>query len=250
VNPPGKIEALEGSTGRWSVGVVVPACNEEATVEACIASILASLDNCPAVESSMLVVVADSCTDKTAERAIASLGQRGVVIECGAASAGAARRTGVKRVLEQFSARAASRLWIANTDADSRPDIDWISRQLALADQQYCAVAGIVRMDAIDGCRSDIARRLLDDYTVYPDGTHPHVHGANLGIRADTYLDAGGWSQAVLAEDHCLWGRIRARGWRVASSIASVVATSGRLRGRAPGGFADTLRAKLERLSA
>jgi hypothetical protein len=39
----------------------------------------------------------------------------------------------------------------------------------------------------------------------YEDGTHPHVHGANLGIRADAYSDAGGWNDLTVAEDHCLW---------------------------------------------
>ncbi len=62
-----------------------------------------------------------------------------------------------------------------------------------------------------------------------------------MGVRADAYLDVGGWSDLKVSEDHCLWGRLRRRGWRLQSPTASVVLTSGRLQGRAQGGFADTL---------
>jgi cellulose synthase/poly-beta-1,6-N-acetylglucosamine synthase-like glycosyltransferase len=245
VSPPGCV-----SPSGWCVGVVVPACNEEQTIEACIDSIVVSLDSCRGVESSWIVVVADSCSDRTVARARARLGGRGAAIECSAASPGVARRLGVGAVLERFDAQPAAHLWIANTDADSQPDADWIARQLALADQDYCGVAGIVRIESTDAHRPEVVRAFLADYTLNADGTHPHVHGANLGIRADAYLDSGGWSNLPLAEDHCLWSRVRARGWRVVSSIASVVTTSGRLRGRASGGFADSLRRKAELLCA
>lgn len=227
------------------MGVVVPACNEEAMIEACIDSILAALEGCANVESSWISIVADSCTDRTAERARARLIGRGEVIECTASSPGVARGLGVDRVLMRFGGRAPADIWIANTDADSQPDADWITRQLALAEQHYCGVAGIVRLQST-GLEQPEVIHALDDYVLHPDGTHPHVHGANLGIRADAYLDAGGWSTLALAEDHCLWSRVRARGWCVVSSIASVVSTSGRLQGRAAGGFADTLRRKVE----
>jgi cellulose synthase/poly-beta-1,6-N-acetylglucosamine synthase-like glycosyltransferase len=73
------------------------------------------------------------------------------------------------------------------------------------------------------------------------------VHGANLGVRADAYVDVGGFSHLKVAEDHCLWGRLRQRGWRIRSCAKTVVTTSARLQGRAVGGFADTLRRRLER---
>lgn len=234
----------------WRVGVVVPACDEAATIEACIDSIVHALDTSAAATSSWIVIVADSCRDDTAERARARLAARGEVLECAVGSAGAARGLGAERVIEHFGASMRSRLWIANTDADSTVNEDWVARQLAFAQDGFTAVAGIVHVESIESHRADIVRALMQDYAMYEDGTHPHVHGANLGIRADAYLDAGGWSALALAEDHCLWERVRARGWRVVSSIASVVITSGRLHGRAGGGFADTLRHKLEVLYA
>ncbi len=217
---------------QWAVGVVVPARDEEASIGNCIQSITQALDACPGLIHTWIAIVADSCRDRTVERAREALGSRGVVLECAAQSPGIARRIGAEAVLGRFAEHQSSSLWIANTDADSAPPRDWISGHLSLAAQGYCAVAGIVRVESIADLEPAAVRELLTDYSVDPDGSHSHVHGANFGIRADAYLDAGGWSHLALAEDHCLWRRVRARDWRVVSSTASVVTTSGRLTGR------------------
>jgi glycosyltransferase involved in cell wall biosynthesis len=230
----------------WSVAVVIPALNEEAAIRSCIESVLESSLLVEHLSALWVVVVADSCTDRTACRARAALGDCGEVLECHAGSPGTARQRGVEKALQHFESIDASRLWIANTDADSCVPPDWLDRHLRLAEEGIAAIAGIVRVENVPGYGTEMAQRLLADYEVAADGTHPHVHGANLGVRADAYLDAGGWSQLAVAEDHCLWGRIRQRGWRLSSCAQSVVVTSGRLVGRARGGFADTLRAKAE----
>ena len=67
--------------------------------------------------------------------------------------------------------------------------------------------------------------------------------GANLGVRADRYLAAGGWADLPTAEDHDLWRRLHQTGARTCSSAKIVVATSGRRIGRAPHGFAGALAA-------
>jgi cellulose synthase/poly-beta-1,6-N-acetylglucosamine synthase-like glycosyltransferase len=229
-----------------AVGVVIPARNEEDSIVDCLGSIVAALDAVPAVESSWIVVVADSCSDQTASLARRRLGGRGKVIECSVGSPGTARRIGAAEVLTHFAGRRPSDVWIANTDADSRVDVDWISHHLQLASRGFCGVAGIVRVTSIEGHDETAVSEFLAGYATYEDGTHPHVHGANLGIRADAYLDAGGWSDLTVAEDHCLWSRVRSRGWLTIASVGSVVFTSGRLHGRAMDGFADTLRRKFE----
>jgi cellulose synthase/poly-beta-1,6-N-acetylglucosamine synthase-like glycosyltransferase len=234
----------------WSVGVVVPACNEEATIEACVVSIRDALAACAEAASSWIVVVADSCADSTVELARAALGDSGTVIECAVASPGLARRRGANDVLRHFATQPQGHIWIANTDADSQPQSDWIMRQLQLADDDYCGVAGIVHIQRADVERPEILQAFWSDYALYADGSHPHVHGANLGIRADAYMDAGGWGDLAVAEDHALWACVRARGWHVISSISSIVTTSGRLCGRARGGFADALRRKTELIYA
>lgn len=241
--------SAESGQPNWRVGVVIPAHNEELTVESCLRATLESLDQCGNA-GGWVVVVADSCHDSTVSLARATLGARGTVLECMARSPGVARQLGVSALLERFSAIPLNRLWIANTDADSHPTTEWIAQQLRLAEQGYCAVAGIVRVERADDLSSELLAAVRDEYITYQDGSHPHVHGANLGIRGDAYLDVGGWSSLCLAEDHCLWSRVSARDWRVVASTASVVNTSGRLIGRAAGGFADVLRRRLELLHA
>jgi cellulose synthase/poly-beta-1,6-N-acetylglucosamine synthase-like glycosyltransferase len=227
----------------WCVGVIVPAHNEESSIEKCVETIFKSLSHAR-VARYWVVVVADGCTDRTADLAGARLGGRGEVLRVMVRSAGAARRAGAARVLAHFADVAPCELWMANTDADSHVAVDWISVQLSLADAGATGVAGIIRLDP-EVC-STVQALHRATYRIDAGGTHDHVHGANLALRADAYLDVGGWNDLPLAEDHCLWERLRHRRWHVQSSVRSVVITSARLQGRAPGGFADTLRARLE----
>ena len=237
--------------GPWAIGVVIPACDEEHSIVECLDAVLLALDQSRSrLAASWIVVVADSCSDATAKLARKTLQGRGEVIECSVASPGVARRIGAAEVLAHFDRVPASRIWIANTDADSCVAQTWMERQLDLASRGYCGVAGIVRVASVEGLDRATFQALFADYKIHEDGTHPHVHGANLGVRADAYTDAGCWSDLAVAEDHCLWSRLEARGWPTASCSKTIVHTSGRLRGRATGGFADTLRSKLELLRA
>jgi glycosyltransferase involved in cell wall biosynthesis len=229
---------------RWAVGIVVPARNEEQSIAATVESVRAAISNCRLL-GSWIVVVCDSCTDRTASFAARALGHAGEIIERQAGCVGAARALGVDAVSMHFKNVPRDRLWIANTDADTTVPTDWISRQLPFADKGWAAIAGIVRVDSIDGERGSIVERALANYTVEIDGAHSHVHGANLGFRADAYVSVGAWRNIPLAEDHCLWTRLRAGKWPTLSTADVVVTTSGRLTGRAAGGFADTLRANL-----
>jgi hypothetical protein len=70
-----------------------------------------------------------------------------------------------------------------------------------------------------------------------------HVHGANLGVRADVYRRAGGLRDLRTAEDHDLWRRLIQLSARTVSTSRIEVVTSSRRVGRAPHGFADSLAA-------
>lgn len=229
---------------RWDVGVVIPARNEQQRIQRCLVSVLDALDHC-AARRTWVVLSADQCSDKTARRAREILLDRGDVLECDAGSAGAARRLGAQRLLERLGDGSRAALWIANTDADGFVPRCWINEQLRLADEGVTAVAGVVDVDSFESHGPDGATVFARHYLVNPDGTHDHVHGANLGVRADAYVDAGGWSDVAAGEDHCLWRRLKAGGWPVRSAATCRVTTSGRLRGRAHGGFADTLARRL-----
>ncbi len=231
-------------TRDWSIGVVIPAQNEEATIEACISSVIRACEYSGCRHSLWIVVVADMCTDRTAGLARAAIGSFGQVVEARVRSAGSARRLGAKAVFEHFRTIDPRFIWLANTDADTCVSREWIDVQLNLANDGVTGVAGIVRLGrGSSAAAHEVHRR---NYPLRADGTHSHVHGANIAVRADAYLDVGGWTDRPLAEDHCLWGRLRSRGWRISSPTNSVVTTSGRLEGRARGGFADTLKARLD----
>ncbi len=230
-------------TSPWAVGVVVPACDEADHIEACIRSVRHSLTASGAAHA-RVVVVADSCADDTADRARTVLGPDDAVLTVRAASVGLARSIGTAWLLDHLADNAPhDRTWFATTDADSTVPADWLDRHLTLADAGAAAVAGIVEVSSFTDFGPEVAHRHRSAYVTNLDGSHPHVHGANLGVRADAYLDVGGWPPVATAEDHGLWNRLRGAGWPTISSTSSWVTTSGRRTGRAPSGFAGHLAA-------
>jgi glycosyltransferase involved in cell wall biosynthesis len=185
------MSANAGTFANRSVGIVVPARNEEARIQRCLDSVLEAAEASGA-RRAFIVVVADRCTDRTVPLVERTLGQSGCVIECDAGAPGTARRLGVEAVLDEFRGVSRSRLWLANTDADSYVPVDWIRRQLQMARDGATAIAGIVAVDSFATHGAHGAATFARHYVLNADGTHPHVHGANIGVRADVYLDAGG----------------------------------------------------------
>jgi len=215
---------------------VVPAHNEAASIARTIRRLTHAVAQTPRRTSSRIVVVADGCTDRTAQ--ISSTFDEVTIVESSPRCVGQARRLGTELALSRSDA-LPSRTWIVNTDADTLVPADWVSRQLAIASDGTRAVAGIVDIADASG-QSGLAARFRNNYTLGDDGTHQHVHGANLGFRADAYLDAGGWRPLHTGEDHDLWDRLRASGQTI-STTSLRVTTSARLTGRAPNGFACDL---------
>ena len=70
---------------------------------------------------------------------------------------------------------------------------------------------------------------------------HRHIHGANLGVSADAYRKAGGFSALASSEDVALVRALEESGARIAWSAAPRVSTSARQQFRAPDGFGATL---------
>ena len=75
----------------------------------------------------------------------------------------------------------------------------------------------------------------------FGDGPHPHVHGANLGIRGSAYLASGGFRSLRTAEDHALLAAATQAGCSVLRASDITVETSARKHGRAPSGFSQLL---------
>lgn len=226
----------------WRLGVVIPAHDEAERIRASVEATLAAL---PEGRDSWVVVVADACRDNTEAIARAALSAGGEVIRTAGRCVGAARRAGAAAVARRFAEEATSRVWLLSTDADTRVPADWVEGHLALANQGAAAVAGVVEVDSWEGHSPDTCRRFAEAYALPSNGEHAFVHGANLGVRLDAYLDVGGWPPLPRSEDRRLWSNLQQREWRTVPSVASVVRTSGRMDARVPGGFGAWLRSGL-----
>lgn len=218
--------------------VVIPAHDEASLLPYCLASVAIAAEVVAKRAVVHTVVVADTCTDTTEAIAKAYDAQ---VIEVAYRNVGAARATGVTVGLGALGPWPPSRTWLASTDADTVVPGDWLERQIDLADAGVTAVAGVVRVDSFSDHPTGTARAFAALYASGPHLAHSHVHGANIGTRADAYQRAGGWGELHLAEDHDLWRRLREAGERCLATTTLWVTTSGRALGRADGGFADLL---------
>ncbi len=231
-----------GALAGWHVAVLIPARDEEALLGRCLRSVEAARGCLPEGVTSDVVVVADSCRDRTQKIAQAALGHAGVVLAAQAGVVGTARALAAHGALQRYHGSPEC-CWLANTDADCEVPPSWLRHQLMLALRGVVAVAGIVEVDSFAEHGVEVRERLRRSYRLHGDGTHPHVHGANLGVRADAYLRAGGWAPLLTAEDHDLWRRLRLGGHAQMSDATLTVRTSGRRVGRAPQGFAEALAA-------
>lgn len=210
------------------IGVVVPCHNEEAWIGRCLAAILnatkhAELEN----ERTRVVVVLDACTDSTASQLA---GIPVDVLQIDARNVGAARAAGAAHLL------ALEARWLAFTDADSVVDPVWLAAQLALNADAVCGCVEVADWSE----HPELLRRRYEARYRFADG-HRHVHGANLGVAAKAYVLAGGFEPLRTGEDVALVRALCATGATIAWSAAPRVATSARLLGRAPDGFASLL---------
>jgi glycosyltransferase involved in cell wall biosynthesis len=221
------------------VAVIVPAANEERRIGRCLSAIAlarSQLYRSGADVSVQIFVVLDGCHDATAEIAAAFGGLR--LVSISARSVGAARRAGAHAALS--GADRASEVWLAHTDADSEVPADWLTVMVAEARRGAHLVLGTVLPgpDPSWPARAEwFSRHHLRD-------GHPHVHGANFGIRGDSYRTLGGWQPLLTGEDIDLAGRaVLAPQLRITRTARIPVVTSVRQVGRAPRGFSSYLRA-------
>jgi glycosyltransferase involved in cell wall biosynthesis len=219
------------------VGVVVPAHNEEAYLPACLQALSIAVRKVAVVVD--VVVVLDSCTDASLQAAGAFR-----TVEIDSHNVGAARRAGFTALLGGRPIGVPEeRCWLATTDADTIVPVNWLSRMLAYASEGWDAVAGTVRVTDWDEHWGPKAQQLQSVWRSTYNGTddHSHVHGANLGLRADCYRDVGGMPAVALSEDQSLIAAIAAAGRRVRRAADLPVVTSSRSTPRAEGGFGTLL---------
>jgi glycosyltransferase involved in cell wall biosynthesis len=225
--------------------VAVPAQNEELRIAASVKSILAAAAATDPRIAIVVSVATDNCTDGTVAllEGLADHSPLLRIVSGSWNSAGRARHAAVSHGLHAVSltGHAPGDTWIATTDADTQVPNDWLTRQLHLAELGYDAVAGTVELADDDDRSDELLALFARNYSVHCDGTHTHVHGANMGMRASAYLAAGGFPAVTTSEDRLLWNELLRLNYRAISPVDVRVATSGRLKGRVVGGFADAM---------
>lgn len=228
-------------TDTADIAVVIPAHDEEALLPDALAAVSAAARH-PALTGSrvLTVVVADACRDRTAELARDA---GALVVTTDRRNPGVARHTGVRHALDLLPDTGAP-VWIATTDADSTVPSDWLAHQLARAGEGWEAVVGTVVLPPSSPLEAQ--HRAFYEATRPAGRTpwrHPHVHGANLGIAAASYLAVGGFPPLATGEDRALVEALERRGHRVLRTSRCPVLTSPRLQARARDGFGAYLSA-------
>lgn len=216
------------------IGIIVPAHDEQEHIQACMRSLRrAAMHPALAGEAVEIIVVLDACQDHTGALA-RSLGAR--TLELAARNVGLARQAGAEAAL------AAGARWLAFTDADSVVAPDWLAAQLAL---QADVVCGTIAVEDWGVYGERMSRHFELTYTDADE--HSHIHGANLGVSAQAYAQAGGFIGLPSGEDVALVEALQANRARIAWSRSPRVVTSVRPNFRAPGGFGATLE-RIEKL--
>lgn len=215
--------------------VVVPAHNEKDHLPDCLRA-LTTAALCVPIPVSIIVVL-DSCDDGS-DALAGRFGADVHFVSVDAGNVGATRAAGFEYARTLSGDDEIARTWYATTDADSTVDADWLVRML---DSDSDMVLGVVRVPNWRHFSPAVARRYLRGYRSHGTG-HRHIHGANMGFRAESYWQVGGFRALETSEDVDLVRRFEAADMDIHRDRRLSVATSDRREGRAPGGFAQHLR--------
>jgi cellulose synthase/poly-beta-1,6-N-acetylglucosamine synthase-like glycosyltransferase len=220
-------DRLENACVIARVLVVVPVRDEERLLPACLTALARAAERVDVPVRIQLVL--DACTDASARVPASNV----EVMEIDERNVGAARSLG----FAETGATCGPETWFATTDADSEVDDSWLRAQLGYARNGTDVVAGVVGVRSWGDHPAAVRRAYEKQYRT--TRAHGHVHGANLGFRADAYWRIGGFRHLHTGEDIEVVARMIAAGARVTWADDVVVTTSARRIGRAPHGFAD-----------
>lgn len=238
-----------GSRPGLSVLVVVPARDEVQRIESCVTALAVAVR---AAARAVVVVVDNGSDDGTAAaatRAARAAALPLVVAPSRGRTVGEVRNDGVGVALRDDLVDPRKPWWLLSTDADTQVDPTWVDRVRHHSQRGARAVAGVVDLldepdaDDVRGAFASGYRRGLSR-----DGTHTHVHAANVAVRLEDFLAVGGFPHVIHGEEHGLWRRLRAHGVQPVSDTALTVRTSARRDHRAALGFGAGLQAQRARL--
>ena len=250
--------------------VAIPACNEAARIEACLAALAAQRDGCgaPVQEGAFeILVFANNCSDATAEvaKAFSEICPHPIVVVSETlaqehATAGWARKRAMDVAAGRLQQAGRHDGLLFTTDADSCVCPTWFAGTTEALSGGVDCVAGY-----IDAFPAEIMRlgpafvrrgRLEDRYLRLMAEIHalcdPRAHdpwpnhrvssGASLAVTLAAYVAVGGMPPQALGEDAAFTRALEAAGLLVRHPMSVTVGTSCRFDGRAKGGAADTMR--------
>ncbi len=254
--------------------VAIPARNEEDRIGPCLWAIARQTG--PDKESLGVVVFVNGSADRTAEvvrrmsRVIALDVRLVEDFEVRRPNAGLARRAAMEAAADWLG-RAAGvesgglRRIILTTDADTIVPPDWIATNVRAIEAGASAVAGAFDIDPAEKVELPAMLRLrlalearyealitelacrLDPQPHDPWPRHAATSGASLAVDLEAYLAVGGMPPIPVGEDRAFVDALVATGRRVRHDPDIRVRTSGRLIGRAIGGFSDGMRLRAKR---
>jgi hypothetical protein len=244
--------------------IVVPTRDEAARIAACLEHCRISIQ--ASGTTARLVVLVNNSSDDSVGVAIAWAERQGVALDLvevelaeGQAHAGAARRLAFD-IGRQCVDDAGV---LMTTDADSRPERNWVGANLRAVAGGAALVCGRIALDAEEAAALPAGfltawsveetyaqaslelANLLDPDPHNPWPHHGQISGASLAVTACAYDAVGGLPVVPFGEDRALAALIRAFDLSIRFCDAARVVTSCRLDGRAPGGMAATIRARL-----
>lgn len=238
------------------IAVAIPARNEAALLGRCLDALAAQVDAGPFT----VVVFANNCTDDTADIARQPRAIDVRVIE---------QTTPAHQRGAGFARRAAMAIAgeigdiLLTTDADCLPDPDWIAAHRAAFVRGVDAVAGRVSGDwaelqhlppralEIGALEWDYLGLVAQAEAIFapaphdPWPRHAQCCGANLAITSAMLEQVGGVPALATGEDRALIAAVQTAGGQVRFDPGPHVTASARLAGRAQGGMADALAARL-----
>ncbi len=249
-----------------NIVVAIPAKNEAERIGRAIDAIAAATPECGGVE---VVVLANNCTDGTVAVALEHGRRRNLpvnVLQCWLPprwnSAGRARCL----VMQKAAARCTSDGVLVSTDADAVISAGTLAAiEEAVGGGADLVCGGISTTLPPEIARSPSIRRidsatapyldLVHDvrfsidllYAVQPEGPRPHYieSGACVALTADLFRRIGGLPDIPVSEDRALVRAAEAAGARIFYSDAAHARVSARTSGRAEGGMAAAIRARL-----